>query len=199
MPPGDAAVEEVADGKANDLMEASLAAFQKGDFAAELASVDLALAMVPGDPALHEYRALVFCALGRFNDTAGALNSVLASGPGWDWTTMTGLFDTQEIYIELLRILEDSTYKNPDFAAAHFVLGYHHPVLGHPEYAVGLFDRVIVLGPRDTVSAQLRNLIKDSIISEEEERGERPVVTPVNQHKLVGPWIRNATMAGPSP
>lgn len=189
LPPGESAVEEAADDKANEAMEASLAAFQKGDFAAALASVDIALAIVPGDPALHEYRALIFFALGRFNDAAGVLNSVLASGPGWDWTTMTGLFDSQYTYTKLLRKLEDYTDDNPDSAAAHFVLGYHYLVLGHLEYAVELFDRVVVLEPRDTVSVQLRNLIKDSITSEEEVPEEQTVTAPVDPDKLVGTWV----------
>ncbi|MGL5020204.1 MAG: tetratricopeptide repeat protein, partial [Luteolibacter sp.] len=182
-------LEEAADEQATDAMAASLAAFQKGDFAAALVSVDLALSKVPGDVAMHEFRALIFFALGRFDDSAGVLNAVLASGPGWDWTTMTGLFDSQETYIELLRKLEDYTDANPDSAAAHFVLGYHYLVLGHLEYALTLFDRVIVLEPRDTVSTQLRNLIKDAIVSDEEDAEEAPVPAKVDPDKLVGTWV----------
>ncbi|MEY3898149.1 MAG: hypothetical protein RLZZ214_3670, partial [Verrucomicrobiota bacterium] len=192
LPPGEASIEEAADEKANDAMEAALAAFHKGDFAAALVSVDLALAQVPGDVALHEFRALIFFALGRFEDAAGVLNSVLASGPGWDWTTMTGLFDSQETYEELLRKLEDHTDANPDSAAAHFVLGYHYLVLGHLEHAVDLFDRVAVLEPRDTVSAQLRDLIKDSLASAAEESEvpqEPPVPAMVDPDKIVGTWV----------
>ncbi|MGL5018397.1 MAG: tetratricopeptide repeat protein, partial [Luteolibacter sp.] len=189
LPPGEASLEEAADEQATDAMAASLAAFQKGDFAAALVSVDLALSKVPGDVAMHEFRALIFFALGRFDDSAGVLNAVLASGPGWDWTTMTGLFDSQETYIELLRKLEDYTDANPDSAAAHFVLGYHYLVLGHLEYALTLFDRVIVLEPRDTVSTQLRNLIKDAIVSDGEDAEEAPVPAKVDPDKLVGTWV----------
>jgi uncharacterized protein (TIGR02246 family) len=74
-------------------------------------------------------------------------------------------------------------------AEAHFVLGYHYLVLGHLEYALDLFDRVIVLEPRDTVSVQLRNLIKDAIVTDGEEAEEAPAPAMVDPDKLVGTWV----------
>jgi tetratricopeptide (TPR) repeat protein len=189
FPPGDEAAQAAADEKADAAMNESLAAFKKGDYPAALTAVDRALSVVPGDPAMHEFRALVFFAMGRFNDAAGVLNPVLASGPGWDWTTMTGLFDSQDTYAKLLRKLEEHHDANPDSAAANFLLGYHYLVLGHLEESYKLFSRSAELEPTDVVSASLRDLLRDSISSEEDEEAEAPAPIPVDPAKLVGTWI----------
>lgn len=190
FPPGDEASELAASQKAESAMEDALAAFKKGDFETALTAVDSAISVVPGDPVMHEFRALVFFSMGRFNDAAGVLNPILASGPGWDWTTMTGLFESQDDYIKLLRKLEEHHQANPDSAAANFLLGYHYLVLGHLEQALELFEHSAKLEPTDTVSAGLRDLIRDSISSEGEEDAENaPPPTPVDPDKLVGTWV----------
>lgn len=190
FPPGDEASELAASQEAETAMENALAAFRKSDFETALTAVDSAISVVPGDPVMHEFRALVFFAMGRFNDAAGVLNPILASGPGWDWTTMTGLFETQDEYANLLRNLEEHHQANPDSAAANFLLGYHYLVLGHLEQALELFEHSAKLEPTDTVSAGLRDLIRDSITSEEEAESEDvPPPAPVNPDKLVGTWV----------
>jgi tetratricopeptide (TPR) repeat protein len=190
FPPGDEASELAAAEKAKGEMEVALASFKLGDFKAALSAVDNAIAVVPGDPAMHEFRALVFFAMGRFNDAAGVLNPILASGPGWNWTTMTGLFESQDEYVALLRKLEEHQLANPDSAAASFLLGYHYLVLGHLEQALELFAHSAKLEPTDLVSAGLRDLIRDSINAEGTEAGddETPPPAPVSPEKLVGTW-----------
>jgi tetratricopeptide (TPR) repeat protein len=189
FPPGDEAAELAAAEKAEIAMEEALAAFKDGRFDASLVAVDRALSEVPGDPAMHEFRALVFFSMGRFNDAAGVLNPILASGPGWDWTTMTGLFVSQDRYVELLRKLEDHHEANPDSAAANFLLGYHYLVLGHLEQAYELFAHSAKLEPTDIVSAGLRDLIRESLADEEQDGEETPPPVPVNPDKLVGTWV----------
>lgn len=197
FPPGDEASELAASKKAEDAMEEALAAFKKGEFDLALTAVDTAISAIPGDPATHEFRALVFFAMGRYNDAAGVLNPILASGPGWDWTTMTGLFTTQDEYTKLLRKLEEHHKANPDSAAANFLLGYHYLVLGHLEQAVDLFAHSAKLEPTDIVSAGLRNLIRDSISSQEEEQApDTPPPAVVNPDKLVGTWVSDVEGEG---
>ena len=180
-------------------MDEALAAFKRGDFDTALGAVDSGISVVPGDAAMHEFRALVFFAMGRYNDAAGVLNPILASGPGWDWTTMSGLFASQDDYLKLLRKLEDHHKANPDSAAANFLLGYHYMVLGHLEQALELFERSAELEPTDTVSAGLRDLLRDSINSEENEGDDAenaPPPAPVNPDKLVGTWVSNVADDG---
>jgi tetratricopeptide (TPR) repeat protein len=192
FPPGDEAAGMAASKKAGQAMDKALDAFKRGDFPSALASVDEAISAVPGDPVQHEFRALVFFAMGRYNDAAGVLNPILASGPGWDWTTMTGLFKSQDDYIALLRKLEEHHKANPDSAAANFLLGYHYLVLGHVEEAHVLFAHSAKLEPTDTVSAGLRDLLRETIdakMNDGTKAGDDPPPVPVDPDKLVGTWI----------
>lgn len=143
-------------------IERARAEFGNGDYLASLKSTDEAISHAPGDSALHEFRALCLFALGRYGDAAGVLNPVLASGPGWDWSTMASFYSDTEVYTGQLRKLEAYVEGSPDSAYAHFLLGYHYMVAGFIDQAYAMFDRVTVLQPADTVAAQLRTLAASS-------------------------------------
>jgi len=189
-PPGDEQATELAETKSNAALEQSRAAFRKGDYLAASKAVDEALGHTPGDVTLHEYRALVFFALGKYSDAAGVLNPVLASGPGWGWDTMVGLYTTTSTYDGQLRRLEDHVKQSPEKADARFLLGYHYMVCGHMESAYGEFSKVAELQPADTISRQLRDLTAASIPDAGESDATPPAMpTPVDPDQLVGTWV----------
>lgn len=78
-------------------------AFYSGDYARALSSLDAALSKTPSDVVLHEFRALCLFALHKYKEAAGTLYAVLSVGPGWDWTTMSGLYSNVDVYTEQLR------------------------------------------------------------------------------------------------
>jgi tetratricopeptide (TPR) repeat protein len=191
-PPGDEKAVELAETKSNEAMERSRNAFKMGDYLAASKAVDEALGYTPGDVTLHEYRALVFFALGKYSDAAGVLNPVLASGPGWSWDTMVGFYNDSETYSGQLRKLEAYVKGSPDKADGHFLLGYHYMVCGYMDKANAEFSKASELQPADSISRQLRDLTADSIpdaggSETESEPPARP--DPVPPEKLVGTWV----------
>ena len=102
-----------AEEQATPLLDAARAAFMQGDYRTALAQVDQAIALVPNDTVLHEFRGLVLFALGRYNEAAAADYAVLSVGPGWDWTTLSGLYPNVEVYTEQLRALEQYAREHP--------------------------------------------------------------------------------------
>src|SRR5262249_54855415 len=68
------------------------AASLQGNYKEALKLTDQAQRAAPGDPVLHEFRALVQFALKDYHQAAATLNALLAVAPGWDWTTMIGLY-----------------------------------------------------------------------------------------------------------
>jgi hypothetical protein len=86
---------EVAD-PALAKFESAREAFRNGDYAGALRGVDESLKSLPNDATLHEFRALVLFAVGKYDLAAGPLYAVLSVGPGWDWTTMAGLYPSIE-------------------------------------------------------------------------------------------------------
>lgn len=189
-PPGDEQSVELAETKSNAALEASRAAFRKGDYLAASKAVDEAISHTPGDVTLHEYRALVFFALGKYSDAAGVLNPVLASGPGWGWETMVGFYNSAETYSDELRKLEAYSKSAPEKADALFLLGYHYMVCGHMEKANSEFSKAVKLQPADSISRQLRDLTAASIPDAGETDVEPPVrPAPVAPDQLVGTWV----------
>jgi hypothetical protein len=140
-------------------MDAARAAFRHGDYSLALRHVNAAMALMPGDASMHEFRALVLFAQGQYRDAAAALNSLLAVGPGWNWTTMIGLYPGVDVYTAQLRALESYVTQHPEDAAGHFVLAYHYLTEGHILNAVAQFQAVARLAPRDVVAPQIVNTL----------------------------------------
>lgn len=135
--------------------DAAREAFRSGDYAGALRLADEALKVLPNDATLHEFRALVLFAVGKYDLAAGTLYAVLAVGPGWDWTTMIGLYPSVDVYTAQLRKLESFISANPSSTAGRFVLAYHYLTQGHIDAAVAQLKQVVALAPQDTLSAQL--------------------------------------------
>jgi len=138
--------------------------FKNGNYDRALQLTEDALGKTPKDSVLHEFRALTLFALGRYEEAAAPLYSVLAVGPGWDWATMAGLYGSVDSYAQQLRTLEQYHRDNPDSAAASFVLAYQYLTCGHLEAAASQLDNVIRINPQDLVAKRLLQAlpVKDS-------------------------------------
>ena len=136
------------------------AAFLGGDYPAALQKTDMALVKLPNDPTIHEFRALVLFALGQYDQSAAALYPVLSAGPGWDWTTMVGLYPSVDVYTAQLKALQNHSAAHPELAQDHFVLAYHYLTQGYPKNAEFELKQVIQIQPKDTLSAHLLEQIK---------------------------------------
>jgi hypothetical protein len=139
--------------------EAARKAFYGQDDATALADVNQALSKMPGDVGLNQFRALVLFAEGKYQPAAAAIHSILAVGPGWDWTTVIGLYPDEAVYTKQLRSLEDCCRTNPSQADARFLLAYQYMVCGHTQAAADQLRNVVRLVPKDEIAAQLLSLI----------------------------------------
>ena len=190
IPAGDDAQADLAETRSDEALEESRQAFKSGDYVKAMSTVDVALGYTPGDVTIHEYRALVLFALGKYSQAAGVLNPVLASGPGWGWETMVGFYPSTDTYNDQLRELEAYIKGKPDSADARFLLGYHYMVCDHMPQAYDQFEAVTKLQPADSVSRQLRDLTKDSLPAADDQDDIAPEVAPdpVPVEELVGTW-----------
>ncbi len=161
-------VAKTAQEKSTAAFELARGNFRAGDYLAAAAAIDEAIGLNAGDHVLHEFRALNLFALGRYGDAAGVLHSVLASGPGWNWDTLIGLYDDPAQYTAQFRKLEEYVVANPESPDAHFLLGYHYLVGENLAEAHAMFDQVVALKSTDTVARQLRGLLADSAPKGEE-------------------------------
>jgi hypothetical protein len=147
-------------------------AFRAGDYQQALALTDQTLAQTPNDPMLHEFRGTTLFALRRYDEAAAPFYTVLSAGPGWDWTTLIGLYPDVEVYTSQLRALESYCNANPRAASARFVLAAFYLTQGSNAAAAARFKEVVALQPQDKLSAQLL-----TAITAESQPGQNPPST----------------------
>ena len=140
---------------AEDALNSAVAAFKQNDYDTALDIANRGINQYPDDAVLHEFRALVLFARGDYPQAAATIHSVLAVGPGWDWTTLSGLYADINIYTGQLRALETSVKQNPDDGATRFLLAYHYLTGGYPDAAARQLQNVIRLVPSDKVAADM--------------------------------------------
>ena len=134
-------------------------AFQQNDYDQALDITNKGIAQYPDDAVLHEFRSLVLFANQDYQQSAATIHSVLAIGPGWDWTTMSSMYLNTGIYTPQLRALEAFTKSNPQDAASQFLLAYHYMTCGHPDAAARHLQQVTTLMPNDRVALDLLRMI----------------------------------------
>ncbi|MDR3621910.1 MAG: tetratricopeptide repeat protein [Paludisphaera borealis] len=149
-----APVDQMTADPAVALFDAGRESFKQGNYDEALRQTDEALKQLPSDTTLHEFRGACLFALGRYEEAAATLYAVLSVGPGWDWTTLVGLYPNVDVYTVQLRALE-AYCKSHSSGPAWFVLAYHYLTQGFTDAAVTALKHVVALSPSDTLSAKL--------------------------------------------
>jgi len=164
------------------------AAFKTGDYAQALQLNQQALAQTPNDAELHEFLALAYFAQGKYPQAAAPLYAVLSVRPGWDWTTLSGMYPDVDTYTGQLRALEAYLKSNPDSAQARFVLAYQYLSQGHDPEAMAQLKEVVRLEPGDTLSPQIIAAFQPSGGNPQAPAEAVPAATSAVQGNLVGTW-----------
>ena len=188
-----AAADESVANPAEALFDAGRASFKQGVYTDALQQTDAALTKLPNDTTLHEFRAVCLFALGRYDEAAAALYAVLSVGPGWDWTTLIGLYPDINTYTAQLRALEGYCQSHPDSASARFVLSYHYLTQGYTDAAVNVLKQVVALKPGDALSAKLLRQLdqpKDATgtVATTATPAVPPAATPPQGATIAGTW-----------
>ena len=108
---------------------------------------------------VYDY-SLVLFALHDYRQSAAVAHSVLAVGPGWDYTTMSSLYPDPFVYSDQLRRLEDYTREHPRAADAHFLLAYHSMISSRKEAAIDELRQVVRLMPEDRLAGELLAMVQ---------------------------------------
>ncbi len=136
-------------------MDTAREAFKQGDYAQAEQLANKAVALLPDDTAVHEFRALTLFAQQKYRDAAAGIYAVLSAGPGWDEQTLKSLYADPKTYAGQLASLENYAKDNPKAADALFLLAYHQLTAGQLDVARGELERVAQLEPKDQVAAEL--------------------------------------------
>ena len=169
--------------------DSARAYFKRGDYQMALAQTNRAVALVPNDSLMHEFRALCLFATRDYQQSAAALYAVLSGGPGWDAATLNGLYANPNVYADQLRALEGYIRQNPNRPDARFLLAYHYMLGGRDQQAVSELQAVVRLQPKDQLSAQLlKGLTTPPAQPEGPTLAPATPAEPVEETAVVGNW-----------
>ena len=147
-------------------------AFKAGDFQRALDLTDQVLKDTPNVPVVHEFRALCLFALKRFDEAAAVDYAVLSAGPGWNWSTLVGLYPDVDTYTNQLRALEAAVRSNPNSPSTRVPAGLSLPGPGASrKRRRSQFEKVTKLQPTDQLSASFVKALKK--VSEQPAAGDR--------------------------
>lgn len=181
--------QPVAD-ETDQLFTDARTAFYDQRYQEALTLTNQVLVKVPRDALVNEFRALCLFALGNYQEAAATMHAVLAVGPGWDWTTLSGMYSSNDLYTAQLRKLEAQVKSHTNDAAGRFLLAYHYLTCGHSEAAVKQLQAVVKLQPKDDVAAQLLKMNSPSSESDASSSSPQPDLEepgiPLDQ--LYGTW-----------
>ena len=170
------------------LFDQGLASFKAGKYVESLSSFDQALKVLPTDPVVHEVRALNLFALGQYPAAAASLNSLLASAPGMDWTTMSTLYGDVNDYSTQLKKLEQFCESKPNDAASHFLLAYHQLVVGAQAEAIEALKVVVKNESKDSTARRML----DALVATQQPAASSTLTatadTAAPSTDLVGTW-----------
>lgn len=196
-----------AEDQATAFFDSARDAFTHGDYQQALTQVDNAIALLPNDSVLHEFRGLALFALGDYRQAAASIYAALSVGPGWDWTTLSSFYPDTDVYTQQLRALEQYAGAHPGEPDARFLLAYEYLTCGYTDQAVAQLQDVVRLNPKDQLSAQLLASLTNpqsaspgapggAVAGEPVPPNQVPIVegppatsTPLTTSALAGRWV----------
>jgi tetratricopeptide (TPR) repeat protein len=172
--------------------------FRDEDYEKALSLVDGVIRIQPFDAAAHELRGLILFAMQEYQPAAATIHSVLATGPGWDWTTLSSVYSDMQLYASQLTALENYVELHPSEASARFLLAYHYLTEGHADAAKEQLEKVVALVPSDKLAAHLLHMVSRGGGAAQDANvpaavppsapPPAPDAKPVNPPALFGKW-----------
>ncbi len=95
-----------------------------------------------------------------------------------DWTTLSGLYSSVDVYEKQLSELDEFCQSHPDDAAAHFVLAYHRMVCGDIDAAVQALQVVVKQQPKDQVAQHMLQALSGATSPAEQPAAPSTSVQP---------------------
>jgi predicted Zn-dependent protease len=136
--------------------------FRRGEYGRANDAIDEAVKILPSDPTLHQLRGLILFARQRYPEAAAAIYSVLAVSPGWDWETVSKLYEDPNRYGAQLDELQKYVAAHPDAADTQFLLAYHATILGDAAAAESQLALVHAAKPDDRLVENLLAAVRNA-------------------------------------
>lgn len=148
--------------KAARLFAAAQKAFARHDYASALRTMDQVVELEPKNLDVLQFRSLVLFAQQDYQRSAADAYDAFLLGPTWTWPTVVKLYKSDaETYTAHYRALSRAAKSDQHSLEKHFLLAYHHLMLGHLEHGQRELEHVLAIQPNEPVTQQLLQIVKN--------------------------------------
>lgn len=156
--------------KAERLFASAQKAFVRHDYASALKTMDQVVELEPKSNSVLQFRSLVLFAQQDYQRAAADAYDALLLGPTWTWPTVVKLYKSDaDTYTAHYRALSRAAKSDTTSLEKHFLLAYHHLVLGHLEHGQRELEQVLAIQPNEPVSARLLEVVTNMRQAEAEK------------------------------
>lgn len=143
------------------LTYAAQEAFARQNYLLAIERMDRVLELSPESASAYQFRGLAHFADGDFDRAAADVYDTLLRGPIWNWETVYPLYKSKQVYTNQYRALSRAAKQDPSSMSKHFLLAYHHLMLGHLEHGEKELRTVLTIQPNETVTQKLLAVVQD--------------------------------------
>lgn len=142
-----------------ELVEQAKSAFQRGEVEKAKQLMDDVLKLSPNSASAFQFRALCHFAQKDYDAAAADVYDTLLRGPAWNWDVLKKLYSNVDLYTKQYHDLSRSAAANPDSMAQHFLLGYHHLMLGHLRHGEIELKKALEIQPNEPLMVKLLDVV----------------------------------------
>jgi predicted Zn-dependent protease len=154
--------QETKQEKAARLFASAQKSFGRRDYASALKAMDEVVKLQPENLDVRQFRSLVLFAQQDYQRAAADAYDALLLGPTWTWPTVAKLYKSDaDVYTAHYRALSRAAKSDQHSLEKHFLLAYHHLMLGHLEHGQRELEHVLAIQPEEPVTQQLLQVVKN--------------------------------------
>ncbi len=135
-------------------------AFKNREYAQSTEIMNQVLELSPASAAAYQFRALTHFAQANYDEAAADIYETLLRGPIWNWSTLRPLYAERDEYTSQYHALSREAKSDSESMSKHFLLAYHHLVLGHLEHGERELQKVLEIQPEEPVTTQLLEVVQ---------------------------------------
>ncbi len=146
-------------------LAAGMEAFGRSDFAAAVGHLKKSVEANPTGVLPHPFLSLALFANADFDAAAEYAYSAAATSSVWDWNQLRSYYADPVQYVQGYELLQLAARQPTAKPGTHFLLAWHHLMLGHRVAAQAELERVLQHLPNDPVALGLLELARQPIIA----------------------------------
>lgn len=136
-------------------------AFREENYALATERMNEVVKLSPESAAAYQFRALTHFAQGNYDNAAADAYETLLRGPLWNWETVYPLYGNKQTYENQYRALTVAAKTDSQSMSKHFIMAYHHLVLGHLEHGEKELQHVLTIQPNEPVTVKLLTVVQE--------------------------------------